>query len=169
MGSRPTAALSRRERDGSERPNSARGSPYLTPIDRPDAVQPIAHQALAFGVVGVVGFIVDASVLWVAIRCGLGLYGGRLVSYLAAVTATWALNRRYTFSRSRSRNAFREWGSFVVSQLSGAAVNFIIYAAMAHFMPLVARYPVIGVAAGSLGGMVINFAVARAYVFKRRP
>jgi putative flippase GtrA len=128
----------------------------------------LARQAFAFGVVGAIGFVVDASVLTIALRYGFGLYSGRVLSYLAAVTATWALNRHYTFRASRGRNALSEWVRFLVSQLSGAAVNFIIYGVLTHSIAVVASYPVIGVAAGSLGGMVINFVVARAYVFQRR-
>ena len=52
-------------------------------------------QFLRFGLVGTAGFVVDAAALTAAMAwLGLGPYGGRVVSYLAAVTFTWAMNRR---------------------------------------------------------------------------
>jgi len=40
---------------------------------------------LTFAIVGVIGFVVDASVLYLGIFLGLGLRWGRVFSYLAAV------------------------------------------------------------------------------------
>ncbi len=53
----------------------------------------------AFAVVGAVGFLVDAGVLTALVN-GLGAnpYAARAVSFPAAVTATWWLNRRWTFA-----------------------------------------------------------------------
>jgi putative flippase GtrA len=125
----------------------------------------IVRQMFSFGLVGVLGFVVDAGVLYVALYLGLGLYAGRAVSYMTAVSATWVLNRRYTFERTGSHNRLHEWARFVVSQLSGATINLGMYALLVHMSPLVARYPIIGVAVGSLSGLLVNFSVARAYVF----
>jgi putative flippase GtrA len=54
-----------------------------------------------------------------------------------------------------------------VSQLSGATINLGMYALLVHMSPLVAREPVIGVAAGSLSGLLVNFWVARVFVFDK--
>ena len=59
-------------------------------------------QFLRFGLVGTAGFVVDAAALTAAMALGLGPYGGRVVSYLAAVTFTWAMNRRFTFAGAES-------------------------------------------------------------------
>jgi putative flippase GtrA len=130
----------------------------------------VLRQFVSFGLVGVAGFVIDAGVLYLALGLGLGLYVGRALSYLAAVTGTWILNRRYTFARSpASGGLLLEWLRFVVSQLTGATVNLGAYALLVHSVPLVGQYPVLGVAAGSLSGLLVNFSVARAYVFKQRP
>jgi putative flippase GtrA len=131
------------------------------------AVLGIARQMLSFGFVGVIGFLVDSGVLYVALYYGLGLYAGRAVSYLAAVTATWRLNRSYTFVRPSGYNKIHEWARFFVSQLSGATINLGIYALLVRTSPLVAHNPIIAVAAGSLCGLLVNFSAARAYVFGR--
>ena len=124
-------------------------------------------QFLRFGVVGTVGFLVDSAVLLGMMALGLGPYGGRVVSYLVAASTTFALNRAWTF-RSTARDApvAAQWGRFVALNMVGFAANYGTYAALIATMPLVAAYPVLGVAAGSVAGMFINFGLSRRYVFK---
>lgn len=124
-------------------------------------------QFLRFGVVGTVGFLVDSAVLLAMMALGLGPYGGRVVSYLAAASTTFALNRAWTF-RSAARDApmAAQWGRFVALNLVGFAANYGTYAALIATVPLVAAYPVLGVAAGSVAGMFLNFGLSRRYVFK---
>jgi putative flippase GtrA len=128
------------------------------------------RQLLSFAMVGVAGFLVDSGVLLAAVRAGLGPYLGRLLSYLAAVTTTWMLNRRFTFADSaRPANhggLWGEWARFTVSQLSGATVNLGSYALLVYAVGAVARHPVIGVAVGSVAGLFTNFAAARRFVFR---
>jgi len=125
------------------------------------------RQLLSFSVVGTLGFVVDSSVLYLGLDLGLGLRSGRVVSYLVAVTATWALNRRFTFGASRRRPVI-EWARFTITQLAGAAVNLGTYFALVAASGFVARFPVLGVAAGSLGGLAVNFVAARVFVFGPR-
>jgi putative flippase GtrA len=125
----------------------------------------VARQMLSFSLIGVLGFVVDAGVLYLALAWGLGLYAGRAVSYMSAVSATWLLNRRYTFAPTSGDNKLHQWMRFVVSQLAGATINLGVYALLVHMSPLVAHEPVIGVAAGSLSGLLVNFSIARVFVF----
>jgi putative flippase GtrA len=122
-------------------------------------------QFLRFGVVGTVGFVVDTAVLYAGLALGLGLYGGRAVSYLAAATTTWALNRAWTFRGQGEVPVMRQWALFVVINLVGFAFNYGTYAALVAGVAFVAQYPVIGVAAGSLAGMLGNFLLSRRFVF----
>jgi putative flippase GtrA len=126
------------------------------------------QQLLSFGVVGIVGFLIDASVLHVCVALGSGLYLGRMLSYLTSVTSTWTLNRRYTFGAPRGTSLLREWARYAVSQLSGAAVNLSTYALLVSMSAVCAAYPVLAVAAGSLAGMLINYSVARSFIFPSR-
>jgi putative flippase GtrA len=125
-------------------------------------------QFLSFGVAGGIGFLVDAGVLLACLHIGLGLYFGRVVSFLSAVTATWIVNRRYTFRVEVKRNLLAEWYRYTLSQLAGAAVNLGVYYLLVFTSAQVAAHPTIGVAAGSLAGMLINFLMARRYVFSAR-
>lgn len=123
-------------------------------------------QFLRFALVGTAGFVVDAAALTAAMALGLGPYGGRVVSYLAAVTFTWAMNRRFTFAGADPRRGTAQWGRFVaVNGVVGALVNYGTYAALVASVPLVATRPVLGVAAGSVAGLVFNFTLSKLWVF----
>lgn len=133
-----------------------------------DSRYALLAEFLRFGVVGTAGFVVDTAVLYGALSAGAGLYAGRVVSYLAAATATWALNRAWTFRSAGRGAAGRQWALFLLVNLVGFAVNYTTYALLVANLPLVAAHPVLGVAAGSLAGMTGNFVLSRRFVFGAR-
>ena len=125
----------------------------------------VLMEFLRFGVVGTIGFVVDTAVLYAGLALGLGLYGGRAVSYLVAATTTWALNRLWTFRGRGEGPAHQQWALFLLVNLVGFAMNYGTYAALIIFVPLVAAHPVLGVAAGAIAGMFGNFVLSRQLVF----
>lgn len=127
---------------------------------------PVLGQFLRFGIVGTAGFVMDAAVLYAMLALGLGPYAGRVVSYLAAATLTFALNRAWTFRAAAHAPVARQWGVFVLLNLLGFAANYGTYAALVAGSATVATHPVLGVAAGSVAGMFINFAMSRRFVFR---
>ena len=122
-------------------------------------------QFLRFGVVGVVGFVVDAGTLAVLLQLGLGLYSGRALSFLLAMTVTWALNRRYTF-RDDNPDKAKQWARFAVVASLGGAINYGVYAWLVSHLATAAVYPTLGVAAGSIASYLFNFGASRAFVFR---
>lgn len=122
-------------------------------------------QFLRFALVGVIGFVVDASILRLVVAAfGINLYAGRLISFLAAATVTWALNRSFTFRHKGARAA--QWLRFVCANAFGASVNLGTYALMVSTLPLAREYPSIAVACGSLTGMGLNFTLMKRVVFR---
>ena len=112
----------------------------------------LVGEIVRFGVVGVAGFVVDAGVLTLGLRAGTGLWIGRMISYVAAATVTFGLNRAWTFrTADRSRPVARDWSVFLLVNLVGFACNYGTYAALIASVPLVRELPVLGVAAGALG------------------
>ena len=127
----------------------------------------MTRQFLSFAVIGAIGFLVDAFTLYAAMHLlGAGLYSGRVLSYLAAATTTWALNRRYTFRPQRSPNMVAEWGRFLGANAAGGLINYLTYAALVATQTTVAEHPALGVAVGSLAGLALNFVLSRYLVFK---
>jgi putative flippase GtrA len=130
----------------------------------------LAREFLRFGTVGVIGFVVDTAVLYGMLALGAGLYGGRLVSYVAAATTTWALNRIWTFRhRGGGQRMHQQWALFLAANLVGFALNYGTYALLVAVVPAVAANPVLGVAAGAVAGMFANFVVSRQVVFRAAP
>lgn len=116
---------------------------------------------LRFCAVGTLGFVVDAGIV-TALAAGAGVnpYAGRGVSFLAAASVTWALNRRYTFGAPRAATG-GEWAAYVALMLLGAAVNYGTYAALVATSPAAREALWIAVAAGSVAGLAVNFATSR--------
>lgn len=138
--------------------------------DCPGVASPIPMLATRFALVGALGFLVDAGVLSLATSLlGLNLYLGRALSFLAAVTFTWALNRRITFPHARSSSRLGEWARFCAANSLGGAVNLGIYGLLVISTPLVRNHPTLGVAAGSLSGLAINFTLSHTFVFRKAP
>ncbi len=143
----------------------------LTPIETrlgPHRVRSLL-QFVRFGVVGTIGFVVDTAVLYAGLALGAGLYSGRAVSYVAAATTTWALNRAWTFRGQGETPALRQWAVFLLVNLIGFASNYGTYAALVAWVPSVSANPVLGVAAGAIVGMFGNFLLSRRYVFGGAP
>jgi putative flippase GtrA len=129
----------------------------------------VGRQLLSFSIIGTIGFLVDTATLYLAIGVlGAGLYSGRVISYLAAATVTWVLNRRYTFWEQRSANRIAEWARFLAANAIGGLVNYATYAFLVTFYPMAAAHPVLGVAAGSVAGLTVNFTLSRYLVFRGR-
>lgn len=128
------------------------------------------RRLLRFGVAGVIGFLLDAGVLLLLIgSAGLGPYIARLPSFLAAATATWLVNRYWTFADRRNAGRGAEWGCYVLAMLGGGVVNYTVYALLVATVEPVRIWPVLGVAAGSLAGMAVNYASSNWWIFRSRP
>jgi putative flippase GtrA len=126
-----------------------------------------AAQFARFCLVGALGFAVDAGVLMLCLRVlDLGLYEGRFVSFLVAATVTWKLNRQFTFRNARSDRPHSQWARYVVANGLGGTANFAAYALVVGATSAGNAYPVLGVAAGSLAGLLLNFTSSRLLVFR---
>jgi putative flippase GtrA len=125
-------------------------------------------QFFLFGVGGVLGFIVDTSVLYL-LKGLMGVYGARVISFLFAALATWLFNRAITFRNQKTgHSTIREFGFYLALMSIGGSVNYAIYALLISHYETIAQSPVIGVAAGSIGGMLINLFTSRFILFRFR-
>lgn len=123
-------------------------------------------ELLRFGAAGVAGLAADVLVLYAALALGAGAYGGRVLSFLAAVWVTWQINRRYTFADRAALSPWRQWWRYLGAMLGGGAVNYAAYSAVIGFGPAGPLLPLAGVMCGSLAGMAVNFIGAKFFVFK---
>ncbi|MFM8333661.1 MAG: GtrA family protein [Candidatus Methylumidiphilus sp.] len=124
-----------------------------------------------FGLVGVGGLFVDMAVLYAAMwGAALGPVAAKVLSFLAAATFTWWMNRLFTFGHS-GKSLLHEWASFLATNAFGGVVNFAAYTALVTQALPYAWMPALATAAGSLSGLLFNYTASRHIVFNaaRRP
>lgn len=131
-------------------------------------------QFLRFGMTGAVGYVVDSAVLYAAMALGMGFLRGRLVSFVCAVVVTFFLNRRFTFAAQLQAAGERpplwqEFGLYLAAMAFGGLLNLTTYWFIVASVPAFPALFALAVAAGSLVGMVANFASAKWLVFDHRP
>jgi putative flippase GtrA len=145
----------------------------------------IVRQFFKFGIVGLVGFIVDWGMLHFALDIlmlnktvdaaanargihvnGIGLMAAGLFSFPFAVTVTWIGNRLFTFRHAGHDPAAKQLAKFAAVCAVGLVFNRGTYSLLVHFAPLASHYPVLGLLGGTCAGMFFNFFAARRHVFK---
>lgn len=122
---------------------------------RPAGSRSSGAQFLRFALVGFVGFIVNGGIVFV-LAPHTGPLFAQLAAFPAAATATWLLNRRYTFGAS-PRPLWQEWGRYIAANGVGWLANNGVYVLAVELFPAVHGHPVFAVAAGSVAGALLNF------------
>lgn len=125
----------------------------------------LVMQFLRFGVVGGCGWVVDTATVY-ATKGAIGVQAAGVPAYLIAATATWALNRAWTFRGQGSGPMHRQWALFLATNLVGFTANRGAYELLVTFSALCANNPIIATAAGAFAGMVPNFLLSRRLVFR---
>lgn len=120
-----------------------------------------------FLLVGSLGFVVDFSVLYLAVNAaGLGTLSGRLLSFLIAASVTWKANRHFTFAASEE-DARRQWLRYLVTTSIGGAVNIGVYRLFLKFTSHDNMNLFLAVVAGSAVALIVNFTLSKYVVFTR--
>lgn len=131
----------------------------------------IVEQVPAFAAIGLIGYVVDATITFVGAKyLGLSPELARPPGFMVATIVNFALNRSITFRHARSPIA----GSFVRYSLVasvGLAVNYAVYSACVALAPIagIAVMPAIlplFVAAGSGVAMTVTFVGFRFFAFR---
>ena len=131
-----------------------------------NAANQIRTQLFYFSIIGILGFIVDVAVLDTVVHyLKTDPYLGRLISFFAAATTTWWLNRTLTFRR-KDKHTFGEWIGYVSLMMVGALANFTIYSIIVWSAGSTYTILLTAVAAGSVSGMCIHFISARSILGK---
>lgn len=119
-----------------------------------------------FAGIGGIGFLIDAAILTLLVNGGgMGPVSARAISFTLAATATWYLNRRWTFRVAGNASQGSEYARYLAVQIVGAVINLAIYLLVLAFQPQLGRVPVIPLAAGALVAMGFNFIASRYWVF----
>ncbi|WP_417836238.1 GtrA family protein [Thalassospira tepidiphila] len=128
--------------------------------------KPLLTKAIRFLVVGTLGFITDAGILWAATnKAGLDPYTARLMSFSVALVVTWALNSRFTFKNNQKRRK-RQFGAYITVQVSSFGLNYAIYSGIVW---LDLTTPLTALVIASIMAMFYSFTAMNLWVFKNQP
>lgn len=117
--------------------------------------------------VGALGFAVDGGLLML-LTTGFGLSPvlARCFSFPLAVTATWLLNRRWTFAGGAAVAPARQYAVYTLIQLAGLAVNFSVFTALILWLPAFERWPLAALALGAGLAMCLTYLLSRHFAFR---
>lgn len=123
-------------------------------------------ELLRYCVVGGIGFVIDAGLTLLLSQAALWWpEAARVVGFLVASTATWEMNRRFTF---RTKSSGRTLLPYVLLASVGALINFATFVAWLRFAGTAPLQILIGVALGATLALSLNFTVSRRFVFRVR-
>ncbi len=118
------------------------------------------YRILRFGGVGLLGFAVDAGLLTWLQRVDIDIYVARTVSFAAAVSVTFMLNRMYTFSASAFPSAGQIAG-YGAAQLLGALLNFAVFWLVLSWRPSWITEPWLPLAIASACSMLLTYSLSK--------
>lgn len=130
----------------------------------------LSRNFLWFCAVGCIGLAADIATL-VVTRDVLGVYAGRVVSFLVAATVTWLLNRSVTFSREalhQRRSVMQEYVHYLSIMATGGVVNYVTYTLLAWNLDQHTWALSLYVAAGSVAGLGVNYLGASRWLYRPR-
>jgi putative flippase GtrA len=133
-------------------------------------ISPAKKRFLKFAMIGTIGFIVDSLAFGCFFRLlKLPIYIARALAFVPAVSTTWLLNRRLTFSdRSRPRRKRHEYLGYMMVNLAGTTINFLTFIAAVEFVPSLKQIAIIPLVLGSLSGLLFNYNLSKLLVYKRK-
>mgnify|MGYP001176856052 FL=1 len=119
----------------------------------------LLQQIFSFGLIGFVNAGVDTAVFFAALKFLTGnLIVANVCAWIVAVSCSYALNSRFTFGK---RFRLKDYLFFATTQIGGLIANTAALVLTAPLVPLIVA-KVIGIGAG----FVVNFSLARFFVFR---
>lgn len=123
---------------------------------------------ILFCISGTLGFIVDTGVYYLA-ALAVPYYAARGLSFFVGVITTWLFNRNVTFRGLKFNGSLMaEFLTYFSSMLAGGTVNYLSFVLCMKVWPLVAEFPVLGIAVGSIAGLFVNFALSRLVIYRTK-
>jgi putative flippase GtrA len=122
---------------------------------------------LRFGIVGVLGYVVDAGVLLVATQLlDVQYLLARVASFLIAASVTFLIHHRFTFRLTTPLSAQR-WSYYLLTTGVGALVNVGIYHLWVVRFGVEPMQLALGAAVGSIVAMFVNYFASSVLVFRQ--
>jgi putative flippase GtrA len=124
------------------------------------------RRLVTFALVGAGAFVIDAGLLALLLGAGLERVPARALSLFAGMSFAFALNRAFTFAEFRGQSLPRQFALYLLANLTGAAVNYVVFLALTAKGAWLADAPFIAVGVGAVAGMGFNFTASRLTAFR---
>ncbi len=116
-----------------------------------------------FCLVGASGVLVNLSVFQGALGLGAPLLPASALAFLVAASSNFALNRAWTFGGGPSREGTTtRWAKFLGASAAGLGANLTLLYALTEWSGI---WYLAGQLAGIAAGTLLNFQLARSWVF----
>jgi dolichol-phosphate mannosyltransferase len=123
-------------------------------------------EVVQFIVVGASGVLVNLVGVTALLRAGLSASVSIAGAIVMSICTNFLLNRRFTFSHSRSGHMPTQFLSYVVSVSFGALVNYLVAILLLDFSPRL--IPQLASLGGITVATIVNFVALKFIVFKRK-
>jgi len=134
---------------------------------------------LRFAGVGSIGFVIDATTMFI-LSFYIAAVPARGLAFWVAASANWWLNRQFTFAAQESGKPVRQWGRFIVASCIGFIPNWGCYWILMQVVDIKILFsefesaehliqvlwPFVAMVPGILLGMLTNYRLADSWVFK---
>jgi putative flippase GtrA len=121
-----------------------------------------------FALVGVAGAAIHMTAFEIIRRVtGLGAAASWLMSFAAAATTGWAMNRRFTFNAAAQDANAGEWLRYVAVAALGALAHFAVFWGAVAWIGFFAAHPALAIAPGSLASLCVTYAGSSLFVFAK--
>jgi len=127
----------------------------------------VVKQALSFWLIGLVGFAVDATILYfLRSLFDTDIMIARFLSLGTAMTVSWYLNRKLTFAGQSDDKAWREWLYYSTVNSVGAVINYCLFIWLVMNNDYFAEYLMIPLSIASGLAAVVNFLLTKYVIFR---
>jgi len=122
-----------------------------------------------FGLAGFIGYLIDAGFTLVLADI-VSPYLARIPAFIGAATATWLINRNFTFRHSNKRhnNVYKEYIHYLSIMVFGLIANYTVYAIAIIVLGHSTFSILASVAFGSLAGMLVNYFNSKSFIFTEK-
>lgn len=131
---------------------------------------PISHELLRFGIVTVLGLMIDLSVAWSLARlAGLSLPLAALFGFLVAAGFNYVLHELWTFAARGEKVSARRGMVYLAGLSLPLATRLAVVSVLSSYVfpGSAAQLPVLVVAVGC--SFVVNYVFSKYVVFRSRP
>ena len=118
---------------------------------------------IKFGATGALGTILNLILFFIFVDVsGLPAIPGSILCFVIAATQNYYINHYWTFSNNNNAVTLKNWFKYLLAAIAGLLVNLVILKLTINWFDYLTFSQLLGI----LCGFLINFIVARIYVFK---